>query len=225
MPMPLINIQYMHKLAPLLLLALTIGFTACKGHSKKILVYASSDIKADETQTNITIGDGTTHHERELDFQGGDPVTLNMQTPTGKTVLVAAEDGYYIANLKNDTIVGSYQHVGAGDGESRLTQDQAKQKLDSLRKLCANENVSQANRNYFIPPGKIVKITAETKAKIFGPFTSIPGSFDAGSVPEIYKFYSVPEVREIIGRLEKMTGSNSTAGDTKPGDSAAGSKK
>jgi hypothetical protein len=49
----------------------------------------------------------------------------------------------------------------------------------------------------------MVRITAETKAKIFGPFTSIPGSFDAGSVPEIYKFYTVPEEREIIDKLQK----------------------
>jgi hypothetical protein len=51
----------------------------------------------------------------------------------------------------------------------------------------------------------MVRITAEPKAKVFGPYTTIPGSFDAGSVPEIYKFYTVPEVREIIGNLQKMS--------------------
>jgi hypothetical protein len=203
---------------------MVIGSAACKGHEKKVIIYASSDIKVDESQKDITIGEGTTHHEHELDFQGSDPVTLTVQTPTGKSTLQVAGDGYFIANLKNDTVVGSYQHVGEGEGETRVTQDQAKQKLDSLRKLCANQNVSQANRNYFIAPGQLVKITPETKARIFGPYTSIPGSFDAGSVPEIYKFYSVPEVREIIGNLTKMTGGSSASGDTKEGDSPATKK-
>jgi hypothetical protein len=84
-----------------------------------------------------------------------------------------------------------------------------------------DQNVSEANANYFIAPGQIVKITPETKAKVFGPFTTIPGSFDAGSVPAIYKFYSMKEMREIIGNLQKMTSSKI---DTVP-DNPADKKK
>jgi hypothetical protein len=51
----------------------------------------------------------------------------------------------------------------------------------------------------------MVKISSNPQAKVFGPFTTIPGSFDAGSVPEIYKFYSINEVRGIIDNLQKMT--------------------
>ena len=102
----------------------------------------------------------------------------------------------------DDTVIGSYQHVGAENGGPHITQDELKQKIDSLQKLVLDRNVSEANRNYFIAPGKLVKISAETKAKVFGPYTSIPGSFDAGSVPEIYKFYTVPEERENIAKLK-----------------------
>jgi hypothetical protein len=186
------------------LFAVVLSFTACKGHDKKVLVYASSDIQTDNTKTSITVTDGTTHHEQELDFPGSGPVTLNVQSPLGKSALTATEDGLYIANLKNDTVIGSYQHVGS-DNAARITQDALKQKLDSLQKLLLGQNVSDANRNYFILPGKIVKITSETRAKVFGPFTTIPGSFDAGSVPEIYKFYSIKEIREIVSNLQKMT--------------------
>lgn len=196
----------MQRLSGAIVLAFLFALTACKGHDKKILVYASSDIQTDNTKTAITVGDGTTHHEQELDFKGADPVTLNIQSPAGKISLEAQDDGLYIANLKNDTVIGSYQHVGSEGGEARITQDALKQKLDSLQKLVTGQNISAANRNYFIPPNKIVKITAETKAKVFGPFTSIPGGFDAGSVPEIYKFYSIKEVRDIISKLEVMTG-------------------
>jgi len=204
----------MSRFSGALLFSALLALTACKGHSKKILVYASSDIQTDNTKTNITVADGTTHREQELDFTGGDPVTLNVQSTAGKVTLEAADDGLYIANLKNDTVVGSYQHVGAEGGEAKITQDALKQKLDSLQKLVANQNVSAANRNFFIAPNKIAKITTDTKARIFGPFTTIPGSFDAGSVPEIYKFYSIKEIREIIARLNIM------AGNTKPASPA-----
>jgi uncharacterized cupredoxin-like copper-binding protein len=194
----------MKKFHSYLFFATLVCLTACKGHEKKILVYASSDIQVDESKQHITVSEGTTHHEQELDFNTGSPVTLDVQFPQGKTSVTATDDGLYILNLKTDTVVGSYQHVGVSS-KNNVTLDEAKRALDSLQKLVLDQNVSDANRNYFIAPGKMVKITAETKAQVFGPYTSIPGSFDAGSVPEIYKFYSVPEVREIIGSLQNAT--------------------
>src|SRR5882757_4684464 len=119
----------MKKFPGALLFASLLALAACKGHAKKIVVYASSDIQTDNTKTNITVGDGTTHHEQELDFTGADPVTLNIQSPTGKITLEATDDGLYIANLKNDTVIGSYQHVGTESGDLRITQDALKQKL------------------------------------------------------------------------------------------------
>ena len=199
----------MQKFSCYLLIVLVVCFSACKGHMKKVLVYASDKITVDNSQKNITVagGDGTTHHEQELDFTTGDPVTLNVETPQGKYTLTVPEDGLWIANVKTDTVVGSKQHIGAEGGETKITQDALTQKLDSLKKLVANQNVSEANQNYFIEPGKIAKITTETQAKVFGPFTTVPGGFDAGSVPAIYKFYSMKEMREIIANLEKMTSS------------------
>lgn len=196
----------MQRLSSLVLFSILLAFSACKSHAKKILVYASSNIQVDPaTQKSITVSDGTTHHEQTLDFTGGDPVTLNIQSSSGKYTLEASEDGLFIANLKNDTVIGSFQRVGSDNGEATITQDALKQKLDSLQKLMVGENVSAAGRNFFIVPGKIVKITSELNAKVFGPYTKIPGAFDAGSVPEIYKFYSIKEIREIVGNLTKMT--------------------
>lgn len=205
----------MQKNSAFLLLVVLVGFTACKGHEKKILVYANSDIQVDNTKTHITVTDGGPHHEQELDFTGGDPVTLDIQSPSGKLSLSAPDDGLYILNLKTDTVVGSKQHVGA-EGGGMITQDALAQKLDSLKKLVADQNVSDANQNYFILPGKMARITPETQAKVFGPFTTVPGGFDAGSVPAIYKFYSMTEMREIIANLQKMTSSKvDTVPDTK----------
>ena len=198
------------------LLLVLAGLSACKGHEKKVLVYASDKISVDNTQQHITIanGDGTTHHEQELDFSSGDPVTLDVESPQGKYSVTIPDDGLFIANLKTDTVVGSRQHVGTEGGDNHITQDGLKKKLDSLNKLVADQNVSEANQNYFIAPRQVVKISADTKGKVFGPFTSIPGSFDAGSVPAIYKFYSMSEMRELIANLQKMTGGS-------PADSAS----
>jgi hypothetical protein len=195
----------MQKFHSFLVLTILASLTACKGHEKKILVYAGSDIRVDDSKQHITVSDGTTHHEQELDFTTGSPVTLDVQSPLGKTSITANDDGLYILNLEADTVIGSFQHVGADNGTTKITQDVLKQKIDSLQKLVLDQNISEANRNYFIAPGKLVRITAETKAKVFGPFTTIPGGFDAGSVPEIYKFYTLSEIREIIANLQKMT--------------------
>ncbi len=194
----------MKKIKIISAVALFALITSCASHSKKIMIYASNDIQVDESQKNITVTEGTTHHEKMLEFSGSDPVTLNIQSPSGKFTLQATDDGLYIANLKPDTVVGSYQHVGTDNGTVKITADGLKARVDSLQKLIADSNVSVANKNYFIKPNSIAKITDKTNAKIFGPFTTIPSGFDAASVPEIYKFYAVKEEREIIEKLTAM---------------------
>ncbi len=173
-------------------------------HSKKILIFASNDIQVDADKKNITIEDGTTHHEKELEFSGSAPVSIQAQSPAGKFTLEATEDGLYIANMQKDTVVGSYQHIGEDNGKVTYTADQVKHTVDSLQQLTAGLNVSAAAKNYFIPPGKIVKISANTKAKVFGPYTTVPSGFDASTVPELYKFYTTKEVREIIDKLSAI---------------------
>jgi hypothetical protein len=200
--------SYMKKFSVAALsLAALFSLGSCKGHLKKVIVYANSDIQVDNTKTNITVGEGGPQHEQELDFTGSGPVTLNVTTSSGKITLDVPDDGLYVANLKTtDTVIGSYVHTGAGEAESRITQDALKIKLDSLEKLIRNENVSAANRNFYILPNHIVKLSSVGEAKVFGPFIPIPAAFDAGSVPEIYKLYSMKEMHETIDKLSAMTG-------------------
>jgi hypothetical protein len=187
-------------------LAALLSLSACKGHHKKVIVYAGSDIQVDNTKTNITVGEGGPLHQQDLDFSGSDPVTLNVQTPTGKVSVEAPEDGLYVLNLKGDTIVGSYQHTGTEAGESRITQEMLKQKYDSVQKLVRGENVSEANRNFFILPNHIQKVSANAGSKVFGPYTTIPSAFDAGQAPEIYKFYSIKELHDVLAKMQVMMG-------------------
>jgi uncharacterized protein YcfL len=177
---------------------------ACSSHQKKILVYANSKIEVDESQKKITIQDGTTQVETELNINSSGPVVLDITDPRTKYSVVATDDGYWLANLGMDTIVGSLQHTGTTK-QTRITQEQLQIQLDSLNKLVRGANISTAAKNYFILPGKIVKITSLTEAKIFGPYTPVPGAFDAGSVPEVYKFYNINEVYDIIRKLTEMS--------------------
>ena len=180
-----------------------LSFYACKSHQKKILIYANSNIQVDESQKNITVQEGNTQVEKELDFSGSDEVSLNITGPQGHYTLVAKEDGYWLANLKTDTVLGSMQHIGT-TAQTRITQEQLKKQLDSLNLLVKGANISEGSKNYFVPPGKIVKISSNTNVKIFGPFTSIPNDFDAGSVSEVYKFYNLSEEKIIIRKLTDM---------------------
>ncbi len=195
----------MRKIKIMAIAAIAAFGTSCATHDKKILVYATSEIQVDESQKSIAVTEGTTHHEKILEFKGTGTVTLQVQSPAGKFTLQATEDGLYIANLKPDTLVGSYQHTGVDNGRVRIPAEQLQSRIDSLKKLIADSNVNVANKNYFIMPASIAKITAVTEAKVFGPFTTVPSGFDAGSVPEIYKFYTVKEEREIIQRLTEMS--------------------
>lgn len=200
-----------------LLFAFFLFLSACSSHQKKIILYADSKIQVDESQKNITVQEGTTQVETELNFNSSEPVVLNIIGPHGKYTLEANEDGLWLANLKSDTIIGSMQHTG-NIKQTRLTQDQLKLQLDSLNQLVRGKNISASSKNYFIIPGKIEKITPLTTAKIFGPFVPIPSAFDAGSVPEIYKFYNLSEVNTIIGKLTEMSKYKYEKGDERKED-------
>jgi hypothetical protein len=205
--------MHMKKISGLLFSAI-VFLGACSSHQKKVLLYADSKIQVDESKKNISVEDGTTQVEQELDFNSGDPVVLNITGPKGKYTLEVKEDGLFLANLKNDTVVGSMQHIGESR-HTRITQQELQLQLDSLNKLIKGENISASAKNYFIPPGQIVKISSLTNAKIFGPYQPVPSAFDASSVPEIYKFYNLAEEKEIIAKLTEMSKYKYEKGDEK----------
>jgi hypothetical protein len=194
----------MKKIKNIFAIILLAAFTAC-GHGKKIIVYANTDsFDVDASQKNITLTNGTTHQEKELEFSGSDPVTLNIKSSSGTFTLQATEDGLYIANLQKDTLVGSYQRIGADNGKVIYTPELVKKTVDSLAQLTTGLNANAANKNYFLLPNKIIKVTENTKAKIYGPYTTIPSGFDATTVPELYKFYTNKDIREIMDKLTGM---------------------
>lgn len=158
---------------------------------------------------NVTMKDGSGYVEETVEIKADKPVTWNVSSPSGKTTInIPEENGFYILNLKTDTIVGSRQDIGKDLGGGRMTQEELKVKIDSLHKLVTGTNVSFGGRNYFILPNQLIKISQNKEARIFGPFTKIPATLDAdqdGKAPEIYKFYTNTEMRELIDNLQKLT--------------------
>lgn len=157
----------------------------------------------------ITMKQGSGHAEETVEVKDDKPVTWNVNTPSGKiTINIPEEKGFYVLNLKSDTIVGSQQNLGQDLSGRTMTQEELKVKIDSLTKLTSGSNVSPGAHNYFIPPNQLQKITSDPDAKLYGPFNNIPRTIEAdkdGKAPEMYKFYTNSGMRELIARLKKNT--------------------
>ena len=186
-----------------------ITLLACSSSpSKKVLIMGRGAITTNGNE--ITMKEGSGYSEETVEVSGEKAISWNVTPPAGKTTInIPEEKGFYVLNLKTDTIVGSQQILGKDLSSGRtMTQEELKIKIDSLTKLTTGSNVSPGGPNYIILPNQVVKISSNTEAKIFGPFTKIPGTLEAdknGKTPELYKFYTNSEMRGLIASLKKMT--------------------
>ena len=187
--------------------AIIFSSVACSSTQKKILVYAKGTATINEATKTITASDGSGSDEKTLLLSDKEKVSINIETTNGKAVIDIPENGYYVVNAKQDTIVGSYQKYGeAKTTKSVVTQASLKQSIDSLQQLVEGKNISAANRNFFILPMSAVKITNNMDAYIVGPFRQVTSIEKVdGKESEVYRFYSVREIRETINNLVKLT--------------------
>lgn len=178
-------------------------FASCsENKEKKVLVMASGKVQVKDH--TISLEPGTTHTENEVPVTGD---KLTVTTPSGSSDYSVPEAGLYILNIKNDTLVGSYQRIGTDNSQTVISQENLKTRIDSLKQLIVGTNANSANKNYFILPNQIAKVTANTGAQIIGPYKRVPGSFEGGKEHEIYKFYTNKEMHEIVDKLSKMVDS------------------
>lgn len=191
--------------------AVIVFLTACSSDQKRVVVFSkgSADINT-ETKT-ITAKDGAGHEDKAVDFVGKN-IELSLNTPAGEAKITLTENGYYIVNVKNDTIIGSQvNYTDPQLANQVITQEALKFKIDSLNNLVANKNVSKANRNFYILPNSAVHITENFDAIIVGPFHKMRSAEGKnGKAPEVYRFYSIKEIRETIAKLQGMTGKKKT---------------
>lgn len=149
----------------------------------------------------VTLDPGTTHNEITVEADGD---SISVKSPSGTRSYAVKDAGLYLLNLKNDTLVGSFQRIGTDNSQQVISQDDLFNRVDSLTALMKGSNVSEAAKNYNIPPSTIAKISPNTNAQIIGPFRKIPGSFDPAKEHEVYKFYTNKEVAEIVDNVKKM---------------------
>jgi hypothetical protein len=187
---------------------LIVLFTACSGNEKKVMVLIKGDAEVDEKAKTVVVKNGVGNTEKQMNFSTGDAVTIQLTTPETKAAIAIPENGYYVLNAKNDTIIGSYQNYRApATSTVIITQAKLKQGIDSLKQLLEGKNISAANRNYFILPYTAAKITTNTNATIVAPYhqmTSI-ATTEEGKTPEVYRFWSIKEIRQTIADRVKDT--------------------
>jgi hypothetical protein len=189
------------------LLAFFAALSACSGGGKKVLLMASGKITVDANdEKKIKVGSGTQHNEKELNLSGGD-AQLTIETADGVKTFDLKEEGSYVINLKKDTLVGGVIKYGASENNTRIGLDQLDHIIDSTRQLMEGKNASDANGTYFIPPYASKKISANTQAKLIGPYNNIPGSVKVdndGNGPETYKFFTNKQKRESLEDIIKQ---------------------
>ncbi|HEY1018434.1 MAG TPA: hypothetical protein VGE25_05520 [Sediminibacterium sp.] len=179
-------------------------FTSCK--SKKMIVMSKGEAEINLEAKTITAKDGGGHEEKAVTLGSG-KIAFKMNTPAGEATVELQENGLYVVNVKNDTIIGGYQSYSDPKvSQQVITQEKLKQQIDSLQLLSEAKNVRAANRNFFILPNHAVKITDNTEALVVGPYHRMRSAEKVdGKDPEVYRFYSIKEIREIIGKLQALT--------------------
>lgn len=172
-------------------------FSSCSGGKKEVLIMGSGKLTLGDN--TVTIEPGSRHNEEKL-LVSADKFTVKGFEGGDKEIAVA-EPGLYILNLKKDTLVGAYQRVGEGMGETKITQEVLKQRVDSLMQLTTGANISAEKRNFFLPPGAIAKLSTNNASQVIGPYVKMPTTFAGGQEHEIYKFYTNKEMQEMIAKI------------------------
>jgi major membrane immunogen (membrane-anchored lipoprotein) len=188
-------------------IAAAVVLTACSSNPKKILIYAKGSATVDKGAKTITLKDGPGQAEESVEYNSADKITLQLKGESGSTAIDIPENGLYILNAKNDTLIGSYQKYGTQKTTAdTISQEMIKHSIDSLVQLTEGKNISEANRNFYILPKTAAKITTNMDAFVVGPFhqmTSIEKQGD--KEPEVYRFYSIKEIREKIEKQKALT--------------------
>lgn len=182
-------------------------------NEKKVLVINRGNATVDVATKKVIIKEGSGNEEHEMLYNTSDKIVIDVNNNNTTFQASIPENGYYIINALNDTIIGSLQNYidpskPATDGVF-ISQEMIQKSIDSLTALTEGKNISEANHNFFIPPFTTVKITTNTKAIIIAPYHNIRSlEQDGDKIPEVYRFFSINEIREKIEKQKALTKKN-----------------
>lgn len=194
-------------LIPVLLILLSACGGGKAGTAKKLVVISSGKFKVSEADPRqIEFEPGGQHNEQELTFPDKDQVTITVKTAGTAQTYVINSDGTWLLNLKSDTVVGAWVNYGTVQKPAAVTSEDVLNMIDSTRQLMQGLNVSEVNRNYFLPPNTIRKISSNTAAILLSPYKLIPYKVELdekGNAPEYYKFFTNSQKREALEDMLK----------------------
>lgn len=164
--------------------------------------------KVDEATKTITPSEGSGTEDKDLTFESKDKVMLQIKGSKPASVDLA-NNGYYFLNATNDTIIGSYVVYNAPRetaDTTTITLERIQKSIDSLKLLVEGKNISEANKNFYVLPYSAVKVTPNSNAIIIAPFHQITTlEKDGDKTPEVYRFYSISQIREKIEKQILLT--------------------
>lgn len=190
----------------LIAVSLLAGMVSCSNQEKILVVMSKGDANIDVNAKTISATDGAGHVMKNVEVNA-EKVSFSISSPAGKATIDLTENGLYVVNVKNDTIIGSLQsYVTQSATPTIVSQEELKHKIDSLQLLTEGKNVSAENHNFFILPNTAVRITGNTDAMIIGPYHQMQSveKID-GKAPAVYRFFSVKEARETIKKMTALT--------------------
>jgi archaellum component FlaF (FlaF/FlaG flagellin family) len=180
-------------------------FVACSSNNKRVTVLFRGKAVINTSSNSVELKDGAGNEEQVADFTGS---TISIKKSDGSMATASLpEPGLYILNGREDTVIGSLQkYSDPKKTYDTITQDFIKHSIDSLKLLVEGKNISASNHNFYILPYAAQKITNNVDAFLVTPFhrmTSIEKNGDKN--PEVYRFWSIKEIRETINKLAKDT--------------------
>ncbi len=187
-------------------IALVLLAACSSNHVKKVVVMANGKLTIDQTKQNIKLDPSNTHNEEELIFNGGDKITLKVESPNGAKTFDVNDDGVYVLNLKVDTLVGGLVNYSATGRTASISREELDRMIDSTQQMLQGKNTSDEKKTYFIVPGNIKKISANADVRIVGPYKGIPYKVEtdaSGKPAEVYKFFTNKQKRESLDDLLK----------------------
>ncbi|MFT3825898.1 MAG: hypothetical protein QM731_18405 [Chitinophagaceae bacterium] len=198
----------MKLLSLLTVLGATLLFAACSGGpNKKVVVMSSGKIQVDpQDPKTINFTPGTQHNEQELTFSGSDKVTITVKSSDGTKTYDLPDQGLYLLNLKNDTLLGNLVNFGQSGMPASISTEQLEHIIDSTKQFISGQNASDEKKTYFVIPGSVKKLSVNTSGSVLNPYKAIPYTVEVdkdGKAPEIYKFFTVAQKRESLDEMIK----------------------
>jgi uncharacterized protein YqfB (UPF0267 family) len=186
------------------LLTLCLLFAACSNQHRKITVFTKGSTQVDAGTQTVTVKDESGNEDNTFDYNGVKAVHVKTTDKTASIEIPTS--GYYVVNGKNDTIIGSVQNYSVPKSTETVTsQESLKRDIDSLEQLVQGKGLTK--NNFFLLPFTAAKVTDNIDAVFVAPYhqmSSIEKTAD-DKIPEVYRFWSIKDVRATIEHLKGMT--------------------